>query len=78
MSDLIDLEEYRLKKEEAELVIYLQEVRGQIVRQRQGKMLVALHFLLSKEKEFGLLTEEEIIEISAIFARQVGDGIAIP
>ena len=77
MSNLIDLEDYKLKKEEAKLVLYLQEVRGRIVRQRQGSVLIALHYLLSSEKEFGLLTEEEINEIAAIFAKQVQGGVVI-
>jgi hypothetical protein len=77
MSNLIDLEDYKLKKEEAKLAVYLQEVRGHIVRQRQGSVLMALHYLLSGEEEYGLLTKEEIIEIAAIFARQVQDGVVL-
>lgn len=77
MSKLIDLEEYKLKKEEAEITVYLQEVRNQIARHRQGKVLLALHYVLSSERDYGFLTEEEIIEIATIFARQISDGVII-
>ena len=46
-----------------------------IARQRQDKVLVALHYLLEIEKDYSFLSEREIIEIVNIFHSQVTDGI---
>ena len=77
VSKIIDLEEYKLQKEQAELAVYLQEVRNMVCRERQGKLLVALHYFLKDEREYGLLSEEQIIEIVNAFAVQVKDGITL-
>ena len=79
MSDekILDLEEYRLKREEAEIALKMQEVRNLVAQQRQGKILVALHYLIIDEMGYGLLTEEEVIEVVNIFASQINDGIKI-
>ena len=75
MSNIIDLEEFKLKREEAEIALKMQEVRNLVARQRQGKILVALHYLLADEMEYGLLTDDEIIEIANVFANQISNGV---
>ena len=75
MSNIIDLEEFKLKREEAEIALKMQEVRNLVARQRQGKILVALHYLLADEMEYGLLTDDEIIEIANVFANQISNRV---
>jgi len=75
LDNIINLDDYRTDKEMAELIIYLAEVKSMIARQRQDKVLVALHYLLEIEKDYSFLSEREIIEIVNIFHSQVTDGI---
>ena len=75
MSNVINFEEYLYKREKAELVAAVQEVRNQVVRNRQGKLIYELHQLINKEREYGLLTEENIIEVTKILYHQISDGV---
>jgi NADH:ubiquinone oxidoreductase subunit E len=77
LNNVLSLDDYRTKKETAEVMAYMEEVKSMISRQRQDAVLIALHTLLEIEREFGFLSEQEIIEIANIFHRQVGDGITI-
>ena len=77
LNNVISLDDYRVDKETAELMVYMAEVKAMIARQRQDAVLIALHTLFEIEREFGFLSEQEIIEIANIFHRQVGDGITI-
>lgn len=75
MSNVIDFNEALDKKEKAELMAAVQQVRGQLVRERQSQVILLVHQILNDERKFGLLTEEEIIEITKVLFSQTSDGI---
>ncbi len=75
MSNVIDFNAALEEKERAELMAAVEEVRGQLVRNRQSKIIILAHQLLNEEREFGLLTEEEIIEITKVLYSQTSDGL---
>jgi len=75
LSNVIDFNAALEEKERAELMAAVEEVRGQLVRNRQSKIIILAHQLLNEEREFGLLTEEEIIEITKVLYSQTSDGL---
>ena len=81
VDNVIALLEYAERQKElqdaAQLEAAVQEVRNRIVRSRQGELIVALHAIFNNEREQGLLTEPELIEIANIFSKQVESGLTI-
>ena len=81
VDNIIDLLEYADRQKElqraAQLEVAVQEVRNQIVRGKQGELIVTLHTIFNAEREHGLLTELELIEVINIFSKQVENGLTI-
>tara|TARA_R100000008_G_scaffold47409_1_gene28065 strand:- start:245 stop:490 length:246 start_codon:yes stop_codon:yes gene_type:complete len=75
--NIIDFNAALEKKQKAELMVAVQETRNFVARERQGELLLALHQILNKEREFGLLNEGELIEVAKILFAQTNDGLTI-
>lgn len=76
--NLISFDRFKQKQQEAEEALYLQEARNLIAGDRQGNLLIVLHYLIEEERKYNVLTTEEIVEVINILARQIKDGIIIP
>ena len=76
--NLISFDKFKQKQQEAEQALYLQEARNILAGDRQGNLLIVLHYVIEEERLHGILTTEEILEVINILARQVKDGIIIP
>tara|TARA_R110002020_G_scaffold145362_1_gene318606 strand:- start:433 stop:669 length:237 start_codon:yes stop_codon:yes gene_type:complete len=77
MDNIIDFELALEKKNKAELAAAIQETRNHVARERQGEVLLALHHVLNQERESGLLSERELIEVAKILSAQTNDGLTI-